>query len=138
MYHASGDSIRAKKAFATITWDKGVLTHKVWSLCTRSIPLKLKTNSVVHDRQCKINQKIMTSSVVIQIPFSLFLANTTFHKKTHHNIRWMDHPVQCPAENSQGNINSCGLLSSSLYFPNCFCQWHLNLQCNQLVLVEQQ
>jgi hypothetical protein len=99
MSNVIGDSIQAKKAFATIAWNKWVLPHKVWSLCTRPIPLK--TNPVVHDGQCKIILKIVTSAMVIQIPFSLFLPNITFDKKTQHNICCVDHPVQCPAENSQ-------------------------------------
>jgi hypothetical protein len=42
MCNASGDSIQAKKVFVTIPWDKWALPHKVWSLCTRSIPLTMQ------------------------------------------------------------------------------------------------
>jgi hypothetical protein len=82
MCNASGDSIQAKKGFATIAWDKWALLHQVWSLCTRPIPMK--TNTVVHDGQCKINLKIVMTTMVIQIPFPLFLPIITFDKKTHH------------------------------------------------------
>jgi hypothetical protein len=89
----------SKKTFATIAWDKEVLPHKVWSLCTRPIPLK--TDSVIHDRQCEINLKVVTARMVIQILFRMLLSNVTFDKKTHHNIHCVDHPVQCPEENLQ-------------------------------------
>jgi hypothetical protein len=64
---------KQKKAFATIPWDKSALPHKVWYRCTHPIPLK--TNTIDHDGQCKINLKIVTSTMVIQILLPLFLPN---------------------------------------------------------------
>jgi hypothetical protein len=88
-----------KKTFVAIAWDERVLSHKVRSFVWFTIPLE--TNSVVHYRQRQIYLKVVTARMVIQISFPLFLSNVTFDKKTHHNIRCVDYPVQRPAENSQ-------------------------------------
>ena len=97
MRNSVGDSIQAKKTFAAITWDERILSHKVWSFRRFTIPLE--TDSVVHYRQCQIYLKVVTARMVIQTSFPLFLSNVTFDKKTHHNIRCVDYPVQRPAEN---------------------------------------
>ena len=99
MRNTCGDSIQTKKTFVAIAWDEMVLSHKVRSFVWFTIPLE--TNSVVHYRQCQIYLKVVMARMVIQILFPLFLSNVTFDKKTHHNIRCVDYPVQCPAENSQ-------------------------------------
>jgi hypothetical protein len=57
--------------------------------------------SVVYDGQCKINLKIVMSTMIIQIPVPLFLPNITFDKKTQPGMCCVDHPVKFPAENSQ-------------------------------------
>jgi hypothetical protein len=97
--NASGDTIQTKEAFATVAGYKCRLPQKVWSRC--GLPIPLKTNAIVHDGKCKIDLKIMTSQMGIQIPFPLFLTNVTFDKEAHHNIHRIDHPIQRPAENSQ-------------------------------------
>jgi hypothetical protein len=99
MRNTCGDSTQTKKIFVAIAWDEMVLSHKVRSFIWFAIPLK--TDSIVHDRQCQIYLKVVTTRMVIQILFPLFLSNVTFDKKTHHNIRCVDYPVQRPAENSQ-------------------------------------
>jgi hypothetical protein len=99
MRNTCGDSIQTKKTFVAIAWDKMVLSHKVWSFVWFTIPLE--TDSIVHYRQCQIYLKVVTARMDIQILFPLFLSNVTFDKKTHHNIRCVDYPVQRPAENSQ-------------------------------------
>jgi hypothetical protein len=98
MTYATSDIVQAKEAFVTVTGYKCRLTHEVRSRCRLSIPVK--TNPIVHDRKCKIDLKIMTSRMGIQIPLPLFLTNVTLDKEAHHNIHCMDHS-QCPAENSQ-------------------------------------
>jgi hypothetical protein len=101
MRNTCGDSIQTKKIFVATAWDEMVLSHKVWSFVWFTIPLR--TDSVVHDRQCQIYLKVVTTRMVIQILilFPLFLSNVTFDKKTCHNIRCVDYPVQHRAENSQ-------------------------------------
>jgi hypothetical protein len=99
MRNTCGDSLQTKKTFVAIAWDKRVLSHKVRSFVWFTIPLE--TNSVVHYRQCQIYLKVVTARMVIQISFPLFWSHVTFDKKTHHNIRCVDYPVQCPEENSQ-------------------------------------
>jgi hypothetical protein len=89
--NASGDTIQTKEAFATVAGYKCHLPQKVWSRC--GLPIPLKTNAKVHDGKCKIDLKIMTSQMGIQIPFPLFLTNVTFDKEAHHNIHRMDHPI---------------------------------------------
>ena len=100
MRNTCGDFIQAK-TFVAIAWDEKVLSHKVQSFVWFTIPLE--TDSIVHYRyrQCQIYLKVVMAIMVIQISFPLFLSNVTFDKKTHHNIRCVNYPVQCPAENSQ-------------------------------------
>jgi hypothetical protein len=90
------ESIQAKKTLAAIPWDERVSLHKVCSFGLFTIPLK-KYSSVLYG-QCQINLKVVLARMDIQILFPLFLANVTLDKKTHHNIRCVYHPVQCPAE----------------------------------------
>ncbi len=73
--------------------------HEVWPFGWFTIPLK--TDSEVHYRQCQINLEVVMARLDIQKLFPLFLANVTLDKKTHNNIRCVDHPVQCSAESCQ-------------------------------------
>jgi len=99
MHNTCGDSIQTKTTFVAIAWDEMVLSHKVRIFVWFTIPLE--TDSVVHYRQCQIYLKVVMARMVIQISFPLFLSNASFDKKTHHNIRCVNYPIQHPAENSQ-------------------------------------
>ncbi len=119
-----------KKTFVAIAWDKMVLSHKVRSIVWFAIPLK--TASIVHGRQCQIYLKVLTTRMVIQISFPLFLPNVTFDKKTHHNIRCMDYPVVSVLCNQI--LDSMALLGGSSDSVLCCSVWTWRLSENVLAL----
>ena len=93
-----GQSVQAKIEYSTITRHKLWLTHPTWTFW---LAIPFKRNFKVDQRNGRINLKVMSAIVSIEILLTFNITNTRFGKTVYYNKESVNNMVQCPVEDSK-------------------------------------